>query len=396
MKRQLSDTGPRVLVVGAGIGGLCLAQGLRRAAVDVTVFDRDASAIPEHQGYGFSINHDGDAALAGCLPERLYELYRATAGVLPNGDFTLFTAQMQVVFRKSLPTTTGVAVNRQTLREVLLAELGDRVRFGRTFTGYEIRPDGLVDAHFTEGPPQTGHLLVGADGADSAVRAQLVPDAQFDDFGRSLYGKTPVTDQLRAIVPPEFFTGMPRVKDSRGLTLGIGAFVPTEPFAEAAARLAPDLQLTPVPDYLRWTLSLRGLSVTGEDARTVHGADHHRIATDLVAEWHPALRAVVEQADPAATFGFEIWCARPVAPWDEPAVTLLGDAIHTMTPGRGEGANTSLRDAALLTSVLTEAAAAETSLTAAKQRYETAMLDYGFRKAADSTRPFFAEAMRRI
>jgi 2-polyprenyl-6-methoxyphenol hydroxylase-like FAD-dependent oxidoreductase len=386
---------PRVLIIGGGIGGLCLAQGLHQAGIDVAVFDRVTSAVPDRQGYGFSINRDGDGALRRCLPPNLYELYRATASPAPTGDFILFTADLDVIFRKPLPAGAGVAVNRQTLREVLLIGLGDAVRFGKQFLRYETRPGGLADAHFADGSVETGHLLVGADGAGSVVRSQLIPGAEFDDSGRSIYGKTPVTDGLRAVLPAEFFTGMPRAKDAAGLTLGAGAFVKRERFDQATARLAPGAQLSPAPDYLRWTLSLRDGGVPDHQFWAAGGQELQQIAADLVAGWHPALRAVVEQADGSATFPFGIFCARPVDPWDEPAVTLLGDAIHTMTPGRGEGANTALRDAALLTTVLSEAGTGRTGLAAAKRRYETEMLGYGFAAAANSVKPFFADVMRR-
>jgi 2-polyprenyl-6-methoxyphenol hydroxylase-like FAD-dependent oxidoreductase len=386
----------RVLIIGAGIGGLCLAQGLRQAGIDVTVFDRAASAVPDRQGYGFSVNRDGDSALRRCLPPNLYRLYRATASPAPAGDFILFTADLDVIFRKPLPAVGGVSVNRQTLREVLLIGLGDAVRFGTHFVRYETKPDGLVDAHFADGSVETGHLLAGADGAGSVVRSQLIPGAEFDDFGRSIYGKTPITDDLRAVVPAEFFTGMPRAKDAAGLTLGVGAFVKRESFDQATARLAPGARLSSTPDYLRWTLSLRDSHSGPPDHQfwAAGGQELQHIAAGLVADWHPALRAAVDQADGQATFPFGIFCARPVDPWDESAVTLLGDAIHTMTPGRGEGANTALRDAALLTAVLGQAAAGGTDLGAAKRRYETEMLDYGFAAAANSAKPFFAEAMR--
>src|SRR5262245_25166179 len=104
---------PRVLIIGGGVGGLCLAQGLDGTGIDVALFERAASAVPGRQGYGFSINRDGDGALRQCLPPNLYELFRATASPAPTGDFVLFTADREVIFRKPLPAAGGVAVNRQ-------------------------------------------------------------------------------------------------------------------------------------------------------------------------------------------------------------------------------------------------------------------------------------------
>ena len=55
-----------------------------------------------------------------------------------------------------------------------------------------------------------------------------------------------------------------------------------------------------------------------------------------------------------------------------------------MTPGRGVGANTALRDAALLCRQLTAVAAGDKTLLRAVADYEAEMLPYGFARVADS------------
>ncbi|MGW4248955.1 FAD-dependent oxidoreductase, partial [Nocardia sp. NPDC004722] len=64
-------------------------------------------------------------------------------------------------------------------------------------------------------------------------------------------------------------------------------------------------------------------------------------------------------------------------------VTLLGDAIHAMSPAVGVGANTALRDAALLATQLGKAARGA-EIVAALRDYETAMIDYGFQAVRTS------------
>ena len=70
--------------------------------------------------------------------------------------------------------------------------------------------------------------------------------------------------------------------------------------------------------------------------------------------------------------------------WPTTAITLLGDAIHTMTPGQGVGANTALRDAALLRHQLVAAARGKKPLLKAIGDHEAEMIPYGFARVADS------------
>ena len=68
----------------------------------------------------------------------------------------------------------------------------------------------------------------------------------------------------------------------------------------------------------------------------------------------------------------------PIPPWPTQNVTLLGDALHNMTPFRGIGANTALRDAEALHRALVAVARGETDLIEALASYEQEMISYGF------------------
>jgi 2-polyprenyl-6-methoxyphenol hydroxylase-like FAD-dependent oxidoreductase len=74
----------------------------------------------------------------------------------------------------------------------------------------------------------------------------------------------------------------------------------------------------------------------------------------------------------------------PIRAWQTQRVTLLGDAIHAMTPYRGIGANVALKDAVRLCRALTMANRAERPVIDAIRDYETNMIDYGFRAVRTS------------
>jgi 2-polyprenyl-6-methoxyphenol hydroxylase-like FAD-dependent oxidoreductase len=388
-----SDARPHVLIVGGGIGGLCLAQGLRRSGIGVEVFERDPCAQVNGQGYRISIKQEGSQALRDCLPADRYQLCVATA-LRTATRMVFLDHQLHEKFSRPIPPLPGdrfFGVNRLTLREILLAGLEEVVRFGKSFERFEQCGDGRVRAWFADGTSATGELLVGADGTGSAVRPLLVPDASFDDLGAFVYGRTTIVPGTLERVPAVLIDSFNRMTAPDGVAMSVATCRGREPLAAATARLAPSLRLSAVPDYLAWMLDggPAGNRVAGARAAG-DGRALQRLAVRMLAGWPAEVCRIVEAADADASFLVWLRSARPVRPWCSPNVTLLGDAVHTMSPGRGEGANTALHDARLLRHELVRVAHHGVPLPAAKAAYEAEMLRHGFQAVADSLRRPFA------
>lgn len=377
-----------VLIIGAGIGGLCLAQGLKKSGISVTVYERDSSAHVRNQGYRISLKEEGTRALRDCLPEHLFQLCVATA-IKPATRMIFLDHQLNQKFARPiepLPDDVFFGVNRLTLREILLAGLEGVVHFGKTFCRFDQSDDGKVRALFADGKEARGDLLVGADGTHSVVRDLIVPDATIDDLGRTIYGKTPITTDTLEWVPDALVDSFNRMTGPDGVSMAVATCRKRESYTSAVARFAPELHLTEIPDYFSWTLSR-----ADEQYRDEGGPALHQRAYSMLKGWPPSVRRIVEEAEDSATFLVTLHSARPVKSWQTPNVTLLGDAIHTMSPGRGEGANTALRDAQLLRQQLADVVLAGVPLHQAKTQYETAMLRYGFEAVANSlSKPFAA------
>jgi 2-polyprenyl-6-methoxyphenol hydroxylase-like FAD-dependent oxidoreductase len=95
-------------------------------------------------------------------------------------------------------------------------------------------------------------------------------------------------------------------------------------------------------------------------------------------QWHPDWRKLQTLTDPSSVFPVSIRTSVPLEAWTPSNVTLLGDAIHTMTPGRGVGANTALRDAVLLTRHLVAVRDGRRELMESIGAYEEKMRKYGY------------------
>lgn len=382
----------KVLVIGGGTGGLALAHGLKRAGIDVTVFERDALRTDGLHGYRVGIDPDGSRALHALLPTELYDTFVATKARDPK-YFNILTEDLKEVLSMEIPPSTDPvesekSISRMTLRQLLLTGLDDVVEFGKEFTRFEQHGD-QVTAYFADGTHATGDLLVAADGSGSRVRRQYLPQAKTEETGIvAIAGKLPITAESAKLVSPKVFEGISIIQAPRGFACilhvmefqwdrdgrvktGIGGNT------EELIRNWPGLQFDNTRDYINW-----GLSATKDklpaNIMELRGEELVEVALNLTPGWHPNLRRLFELTDPGTSFPVNIWTSVPLEPWKTTNVTLLGDAIHTMTPGRGVGANTALRDAVNLCRALIDVRDGRRALIPAVNEYEAKMIEYGF------------------
>lgn len=381
----MSGSSLHVLIIGGGPGGLCLAQGLQRAGISVALYERDVTADIRRQGYRLHLDARGANALRACLPSQLFELFTATASP-PGQRVTVLNKHLRtlrVIGSPNAETTSpapfSAGVDRLTLREILLAGLERVVSFGKEFRTYEQQADGKVQACFIDGTVACGDVLVAADGVNSRIRQQLLPQAAVVDTGtRCLYGKVLLTEATRPLLPEALRHGFTAVVGT-GLSLALGLVDFPRPPAEAAAQLAPGVQFHANGSYLMWSLNASSTRFADSDEALfrLDGTQLHRLVLKRIQRWHPHLRALIAASDPAEIFPLAVRVSVPCDPWPSTSVTLLGDAIHAMSPAGGSGANMALLDAHRLCETLISVAQGERSLVPAIQEYEARMLQTG-------------------
>ncbi|HEV7979478.1 NAD(P)/FAD-dependent oxidoreductase [Amycolatopsis sp.] len=387
-----------VVVIGGGTGGLCLAQGLRQAGMNVAVYERSRTRAERLQGYRVHINPQGARALRASLPAELWERFVATCGQ-PGGAFGFVTEQLRELMLIEGELTSGAdpadahhSVSRITLHQVLSSGLNGVLHLDKEFERYERAEDGEITCFFADGTTARADVLIAADGANSRVRQQFLPHAERRDTGIvTIAGKFPLTRETKALLPKRLYEGPNSVLPPAGCGMfsaphELGGGV-NDASAEQDAVLFDN-----TASYLMWAYAARDF----DDLSEKDGDELKDIVSGRIEGWHPGLRRLVSDSPPGTVSLLPVLTSVPVEPWPSTNITLLGDAIHSMTPFRGVGANIALRDADLLRRNLIAASRGECSYAEAIADYEREMRGYGFAavKAAERAADQFVSGNR--
>jgi 2-polyprenyl-6-methoxyphenol hydroxylase-like FAD-dependent oxidoreductase len=310
------DIRMRAVVIGGGIVGLTSGLALRRAGLDVVIYERAPEIRAAGAGLGLWANAlaafdelgVGEQVRAIGKPSEMY-FHDAGGRLLDTPGFGEEDHQFLLVHRAKLNDLLADAVGREN------------IRLATGFEKYSEHAD-RVTVRLSDGSSADADVLVGADGAYSTVRAQLVPDtAAREHVGHHAW---------RAVIPAAGLS----VTENR-VILGTegcrGGYVRT--YDGSVYWLVNQFDTPPLTGTLK-EQALQRAAHLGEEGRNT-------VLTELIS-------ATPEEQ----ILHNQIMLVPPLPHWVSARVVLAGDAAHAMSPHITAGATLGIEDATLLGELL--------------------------------------------
>ncbi len=337
-------TYPHVAIIGGGIGGAALAVACLHRGIPFTLYERDTSFTARSQGYGLTLQQASKAIEA-------LGIYDLPSGVISTrhavhtpdgtiiGEWGL--RKWKRTFLEKITRRRNVHIARQTLRLLLLEQLPEsNVMWGHTLTNLTHAKDGSINLAFRVGEETreaTADLVVGADGIRSRVRAALITqDAplQYLDC-MVILGICPL-ESLQALQSP--------LLDSATVFQTVNGH-------ERIYVMPYDA------NTVMWQASF---PMEEADAQELSSKGAHAMKEEVCKRfaWHTPIPQMLAATPEERITGYPVYdriLFDPALLENAGAVTLLGDAMHPMSPFKGQGANQALLDALLLARKIADA-----------------------------------------
>ncbi|KAI1260420.1 hypothetical protein F5Y18DRAFT_420068 [Xylariaceae sp. FL1019] len=310
-----------VLISGAGVGGLALAQALRKKGISYEIFERDASVRERRPGWVLGMHHMLDD-LRDSIPDDMPPI----STISNLGPLTKDYAPEFVYYNPAMNFKGKIGVRDdgtgwivRTSRGALIEWLGLNLPIQYNKQAVDIEEVGeKVRVHFRDGTWAEGDILVGAEGSQSATRKHIIsPD--------------PIRRTTMAMVSGEKTLSGDDMVEQLELGHSLYAVDMHSVVGETMILLVSLAEINPDGKSGRWFYAL-----IWPDESAAEGSHWYETAPDqerydfvmdktknLEAKWY----TLVMDSMPTGR------------------ITLLGDAAHAMPPFRGEGAYHAITDA---------------------------------------------------
>ncbi|KAF5701363.1 fungal specific transcription factor factor [Fusarium mundagurra] len=361
----------RVCIVGGGLAGSLLANGLINNGVDTIVFERDEEHL-KREGYQIRLGDPAMTGLASCLTDSHLEAvvqrlgrYSGSTKTAPSICNTKFQTILDL---SALPTySKSSAINRVVLRDLLLDPIAakGKVKFGKQFSHYEIIKNGpggteSVKVNFKDGSSEYCDILVAADGSGSKINKQIGAKNIVDMKSHlSFLSKGNVTKAHLRQLPPRLLEG-PVLVFKKGIIFFFALYLPASQQKGGDQQHDEDFDFDEDQASFYWSLAVPREQCPS-DPKDI--PDKRQFCLDVVRDWAPEYHVMLSAGASdennitvtmlrASTKLSKNWRKRLQARngnADEeghPRVWLVGDAVHAMQPNRGMGGNQAMRDIA--------------------------------------------------
>ena len=320
-----------ILIIGAGISGLCLAQGLKQAGIPHTVFEAEESHTYRPREWTMII-HWSLPLLQKLLPEHLSHRIKQDASVDPSLDYDAYPNNVVRIYDgrtgqvlKELPNESrSVRVSRRKLRR--LCSEGIDVQYGHVVQSVEDSGDHEIIVNFTNGSQAKGSILIGADGVHSTVRDCL--------FG---HGNAAVTSMPLAHVNTTFkYATAEQAVHARSAHPVWSLMHHPQCFGLLSVQDAEDPTR---PETWRFQLVLGWLADGNKDDARKQMIER---SANVAEPYRSAVHCITDDVD-VQFQNISYWMAEP-GDTHQGRITLAGDAAHPMPPYRGQGLNNAIQD----------------------------------------------------
>ncbi len=338
----------KILIAGAGLGGLTAALALIRRGHAVEVLEQ-ATRLGE-VGAGLQLSANATRVLDGLgLADPLARVASQPAGkevrLWSTGQtWKLFDLGPESVARWGHPYLTLYRPDlHAALVDAVEAAQPGAIRLGAKFARFDDDGDRVAVAT-EDGGRFEGDVLIGSDGVHSRVRRQLVggDDPSFSGC-LAWRGVIPI-DRLPVHLQRPVGTNW----------IGPGGHVIHYPL-----RRGELVNFVGIVERDDWTVESWNVAGTRDEC-----------ARDF-AGWHDDVQTLIASID--VPYKWALMQREPLAQWTAGRTALLGDACHPTLPFLAQGAAMAIEDGAMLARCLDGAAAAD--VPAALRRYQDARVE---------------------
>lgn len=323
-----------ILIIGSGFAGLSLGVFLKRLGLQSRIFE--ANEGPTNLGGTVTIFPNGMNVLKAL---GLSEDVKKAGAIITQAQFRDHKSQHIVTYPMGTEKKYGqptITLRRAFLHQLLLETAlkeGLKIEYNKKITQV-IKSENMTVAEFSDGSQAQGICLIGADGINSNVRKNILPQAPNPYYAELI-----------------FFGGFVKIKDLTNLQLKQDEQeVIVGPQGFFGYSLIDNVDLTKDLNILWYCYLPQKNRLSKKELDDLSDEEVRRRVLEAHSGWCPPIQELVEK-----TYSFckaSVYDMIHLESWSQGQTIIIGDAAHAMNPISGQGASTAMEDAQLLAELI--------------------------------------------